>query len=261
MGLPPSSFTLIQGMNSAPSLPAIPPLAARAALPGRLPHRDFFLDSGPALPDFLGYREDLGAKPLGVLDLDPRAVAQDDHAERWPHPVLLFDEEEIGSELEPVPVVHPLRGLPFLGNEDLALPARCGRDDRRASTARRRASRYRGRRSRPSRGPASRRERTAHQRGGPERPTTRARTSSSPSTGPPGREGGAPGRRGPGRGAPADSQGGPGVPLEGRRPGVESARPVELLLVSGPEARAPAPAARTRGTRPRRRFPRPRPRR
>jgi hypothetical protein len=40
---------------------------------------------------------------------------------RWPHPVLIFDEEEVGSELEPMAVVHPLRGLPFFGDEVLTL--------------------------------------------------------------------------------------------------------------------------------------------
>ena len=91
------------------SLPAISPLAAHPALRRRLPHRDFFADGPTALPNFLGYREHLRAKSFGVLDLDPRAVAQDDDAERWPLPVLLLDEEEVGPELEPVPVAHPLR--------------------------------------------------------------------------------------------------------------------------------------------------------
>src|SRR3712207_6491697 len=103
--------------HSITGLAAVLPLAAHAALPGRLPHRDFLADGSSPLPDSLGYREHSTPKLLGVLDLDPRAVAEDDHAERWPLPVFLFDEQEVGPELEPVPVVDPLRRLPFLGDK------------------------------------------------------------------------------------------------------------------------------------------------
>jgi hypothetical protein len=61
------------------------------------------------LADSLGDGQDRRAKALGVLDLDSRAVAQDDHAEWWPLSEIFFDEQEIGPELEPVPVAHPLR--------------------------------------------------------------------------------------------------------------------------------------------------------
>jgi hypothetical protein len=76
------------------------------------------------LANLLGYREDLGAKSFGVLDLDPRAVAQDDHAERRPLPILLFDEEEVGPELEPVPGSHPLIESKPVGTATGAQPAR-----------------------------------------------------------------------------------------------------------------------------------------
>ncbi len=55
------------------------------------------------------YRENLRPEGLGILDLDPRAVAQDDDAERGPLPVYLLNEESVGPELEPVPVAYPLR--------------------------------------------------------------------------------------------------------------------------------------------------------
>jgi hypothetical protein len=65
-----------------------------------LPHRDFFADGPTPLANLLGYREHLGAKSVGILDLDPRAVAQDDDSKRWPLAVLLFDEEEVGPGIE-----------------------------------------------------------------------------------------------------------------------------------------------------------------
>ncbi len=61
------------------------------------------------LPNFLGDGEDLGTEGLGVLHLDPLAIAQDDHPERRSHPVLLLDEQEIGRELEPMAPTDPLR--------------------------------------------------------------------------------------------------------------------------------------------------------
>ena len=82
----------ISALISPAGLPAIPPLAARPALRRRLPYRDFFPDIPSVLPDFLGNAQDLCAELLGVRDLDPRAVAEHDHAERGPHPILIFDE-------------------------------------------------------------------------------------------------------------------------------------------------------------------------
>jgi hypothetical protein len=89
--------------------PAILPLAAHPAFPRGLPHWDFFADGPTPLANFFGYREYLGAKGFGVLDLDPRAVTQDNDAKRGPLPVPLLDEEEVGPELEPVPVIDSLR--------------------------------------------------------------------------------------------------------------------------------------------------------
>jgi len=40
-----------------------------------LPHRDFFADDPSPLSNLLGYREDLGAKSVGVLGRDPRTVS------------------------------------------------------------------------------------------------------------------------------------------------------------------------------------------
>lgn len=59
--------------------------------------------------NYLGYRENLGAKSVGILDLDPRAVAQYDDSEGRSLPVPLFDEEEVGPELKPMPVAYLLR--------------------------------------------------------------------------------------------------------------------------------------------------------
>ena len=80
------------------------------------------------LPDFLGHREDLGPKLVGILDLDPLALGQDDHAVRRPHAEFLFDEQAIRPDLETVPRINPpSRRLPFLGNQKFARVLRCGR--------------------------------------------------------------------------------------------------------------------------------------
>src|SRR4051812_3990644 len=79
--------------RSGPRLAAVLPLAAHAALPRRLPHRDFFGESCPMLSNLLGNRQDLRAEGLGVLDLDPRAITEDDDAERCPHPVLFLNQQ------------------------------------------------------------------------------------------------------------------------------------------------------------------------
>jgi len=78
--------------NLRPSLPTILPLAARPTPRRGLPQRDFIPDSLSMSPDFLGYRKHLGAESVGVLDLDPLPVTQDDESVRWPLPIPLFDE-------------------------------------------------------------------------------------------------------------------------------------------------------------------------
>src|SRR4051812_8747944 len=94
--------------SSGPRLSAIPSLAARSALQGGRVDRDFLPDSRPTLPDFLSDGEDFGAKLLGVRDLDPLAVLDDDDAIGGPHPVGFLDQEEIGPQLEPVAGIDPL---------------------------------------------------------------------------------------------------------------------------------------------------------
>lgn len=85
-------------------------LPAHTSLRGRLPYRDFQPDGRTQFPDSLSDGQDLRAKPLGVLDLEPRVVAQDDHDERWQYPVRFFDEQEIGSELESMPLARSFMG-------------------------------------------------------------------------------------------------------------------------------------------------------
>ena len=67
-------------------------------------------------------RENLRAKGFGVLHLDPRAIAKNDDTERRPHPVLLFDEEKVDSELKLVAIAHPFRGFPLFRDERLTVP-------------------------------------------------------------------------------------------------------------------------------------------
>lgn len=75
-------------------------LAARVTLPARPalrrdgPHLDFPLDVPPVLSDYLSYREDFRAEPFRIFHPDPRAIVEDDHAERRPHPILFLDEQE-----------------------------------------------------------------------------------------------------------------------------------------------------------------------
>ena len=66
------------------------------------------------------YREHLQLEGFGILDLDSRAVAQDDDAEGRPLPVGLFEEQAVGDDLELVPVADSLRRLPFF--RDVELP-------------------------------------------------------------------------------------------------------------------------------------------
>src|SRR5262249_441703 len=82
---------------SSPSLPAVPPLAARAAFGRRLSDRDLFVSSPPVLSDLLGNGQDFGPELVRVFDLDPGAIAEDNDTVRWPHPELLLNQHEVAA--------------------------------------------------------------------------------------------------------------------------------------------------------------------
>ena len=48
---------------------------------------------------FSAITRELGSQSVGVFDLDPLTVLDDDHAEGWPHPELFLDQQEVRSKL------------------------------------------------------------------------------------------------------------------------------------------------------------------
>lgn len=66
-----SSSLALSSSGVLSGLSAIPPLTAHAALRCDGLHRDFFPEGPAVLPNFGSDGENLGAKPLGILNLDP----------------------------------------------------------------------------------------------------------------------------------------------------------------------------------------------
>lgn len=88
---------------------AAAPLTAGPALPSRRRSRDFDLNATPGFSDLLSNIEDPCTELLGVCDSLPPSVTCHDDTEGGPYPVMLFDEDEVGSELRRMPGLDLLR--------------------------------------------------------------------------------------------------------------------------------------------------------
>ena len=69
-------------------------------------------DSGSVLPDFLGNGQYIGTKGIGVLDLDPLAVASGRRRHTVAVPAALLRSAGNRPKLQAVPVIDPPCGFP-----------------------------------------------------------------------------------------------------------------------------------------------------